>query len=80
MSKGKWKPKEETQPVDAVFIPEKVEPPYYLVFECDKLDELQTTINHQNKNGYKCQGGVSVASWLDVNGQEFLYSQAMIHE
>ena len=54
--------------------------PKYILTQSEKADVLILHVNGFIEIGYECQGGVSVTSWRDVNGIEYLYSQAMVRK
>ena len=54
--------------------------PGYIITQSDKPDALIMHVNGFIEIGYQCQGGISVTSWRDVNGIEYLYSQAMVRK
>jgi hypothetical protein len=53
---------------------------YYIIVQRKDSKLMNDAIEHFKSLGYELQGGVSVTSWRDVNGIEFVYCQAMIRK
>ena len=58
----------------------KTEEDKYKIICSQKLETTAGVVNAFIRDGYECQGGISVTCWRDVNGIEFCYCQAMIRK
>lgn len=51
----------------------------YEIFTAQYLSELEDIVNKRLKEGWKCQGGVSIAGFVNDYGRfEQVYAQAMV--
>ena len=59
---------------------ETIESHNYIVCQSPYLDFFLRDVRRAIDKGFVCQGGVSVTAYMSSDGQEFLYSQAMVRK